>query len=47
METWGTSIRESDSFAGIYREFFDLYIKDEQSEIISKKIIDEIGKSLK
>jgi hypothetical protein len=41
MGTWGTSIHDNDAFADIYSEFFNLYNKGEQSEIISKKIIDE------
>jgi len=41
MGTWGTSIHDNDAFADIYREFFNLYNKGEQSEIISKKIIDD------
>jgi hypothetical protein len=40
MGTWGTAIKDNDSFADIYDEFFDLYDKGGQSDIISKKIID-------
>jgi len=41
MGTWGTAIKDSDAFADIYSEFFDLYNKGGQPEIISKKIVDD------
>lgn len=41
MGTWGTAIKDSDAFADIYDEFFELYNKGERPEIISKKIIDD------
>ncbi|MCX6147590.1 MAG: hypothetical protein NTW25_10135 [Candidatus Kapabacteria bacterium] len=40
MGTWGTGIKDSDTFADIYSEFFDLYNKGEQPDSISKKVID-------
>jgi hypothetical protein len=36
METWGTAIKDSDAFADIYRDFFNLYNKSGQPEIISQ-----------
>jgi len=41
MGTWGTAIKDNDAFADIYTEFFELYNKGEQPQIISKKIIEE------
>ncbi|HJS00634.1 MAG TPA: hypothetical protein VJ780_06835 [Flavobacterium sp.] len=41
MGTWGTAIKDSDVFADIYSEFFDLYNKGGQPEIISQKIVDD------
>ncbi|RNL54221.1 hypothetical protein [Pedobacter jejuensis] len=41
MGTWGTAIKDSDAFADIYSEFFDLYNKGGQPDIISKKIVDD------
>ena len=41
MGTWGTTIKDSDAFADIYSEFFDLYNKGGQPDIISKKVIDD------
>lgn len=39
MGTWGTAIKDSDAFADIYSEYFDLYDKGGQPQIISKKVI--------
>ena len=41
MGTWGTAIKDSDAFADIYSEFFELYNKGGQPDMISKKIIEE------
>lgn len=41
MGTWGAVIKDSDAFADIYSEFFELYNKGEKPEIISKKIIND------
>lgn len=41
MGAWGTAIKDSDAFADIYSEFFDLYNKGGQPNIISKKVIDD------
>lgn len=41
MGAWGTAIKSNDAFADIYSEFFDLYNKGEQPEIISQKLIDD------
>jgi len=41
MGTWGTAIKDSDAFADIYDEFFELYNKGGQPDIISKKVIDD------
>jgi len=41
MGIWGTAIKDNDAFADIYSEFFDLYNKGEQPEIISKKIVND------
>lgn len=41
MGTWGTSIKDSDAFADIYSEFFDLYDNGGKPDIISKKVIDD------
>jgi hypothetical protein len=41
MGTWGTAIKDSDAFADIYSEFFDLYNKGWKPEIISKKIVED------
>ena len=41
MGTWGTAIKDSDAFADIYDEFFDLYNKGGQPNNISKKIIED------
>lgn len=38
MGTWGTAIKDSDAFADIYSEFFDLYNKGGQPDNISQKI---------
>lgn len=40
MGTWGTEIKDNDAFDDIYSEFFDLYNKGGQPDIISEKIID-------
>ncbi|MEO6613431.1 MAG: hypothetical protein ABIT05_15655 [Chitinophagaceae bacterium] len=39
MGTWGAAIKDSDAFADIYSEFFDLYNKGGQPDNISQKII--------
>lgn len=39
MGTWGTTIKDSDAFADIYDEFFELYNKGGQPDSISKKIL--------
>ena len=44
MGTWGTAIKDSDAFADIYDEFFDLYNKGGQPNNISKKLSRTIGK---
>ena len=41
MGTWGIAIKDSDAFADIYSEFFDLYNKGGQPDIISQKIVDD------
>jgi hypothetical protein len=41
MGTWGTAIKDSDAFADIYSEFFDLYNKGESLPDISEKILRE------
>lgn len=41
MSTWGTAIKSNDTFMDIYDQFFDLYSKGEEPDIISKKIIEE------
>ncbi len=41
MGTWGTSIKDSDTFADVYDGFYELYNKGEQPDLISKKVIDE------
>jgi hypothetical protein len=41
MGTWGTAIKDSDAFADIYSDFFDLYNKGGQPRIISQKVIDD------
>src|SRR5258708_26282819 len=41
MGTWGTAIKDSDAFADIYDEFYELYNKGGQPDIISKKVIDD------
>jgi hypothetical protein len=41
MGTWSTAIKDSDAFLDVYSEFFDLYNKGGQPEIISKKIIED------
>lgn len=41
MGTWGTAIKDSDAFADIYDEFFELYNKGGQPDNISKKIIED------
>lgn len=38
MGTWGIAIKDSDAFADIYSEFFDLYNKGGHPEDISQKI---------
>lgn len=40
MGTWGTAIKNSDAFADVYSEFFDLYNKGGKPEIISKKVVE-------
>jgi hypothetical protein len=40
MGTWGTAIKDSDAFADIYDEYFNLYNKGEEPKHISKKIIE-------
>jgi len=40
MGTWGTAIKNSDAFADIYSEFYELYNKGGQPEIISKQIFE-------
>lgn len=39
MGTWGTAIKNSDAFADIYNEFYELYNKGGQPNIISKQIV--------
>jgi hypothetical protein len=39
MGTWGTAIKNSDAFADIYSEFYELYNKGGQPNIISKQIV--------
>lgn len=39
MGTWGTAIKDNDAFADIYSEFYELYNKGGQPDIISQKII--------
>jgi len=39
MGTWGIAIKDNDAFADIYSEFYELYNKGGQPDIISKKII--------
>lgn len=39
MGTWGTAIKNSDAFADIYSEFYELYNKGGQPKIISNQII--------
>ena len=39
MGTWGTGIKDSDAFADVYSEFFDLYNKGGQPDTISEKIV--------
>ncbi len=41
MGTWGTAIKNSDAFADIYSEFFDLYNKGGRPDIISKKVTED------
>lgn len=41
MGTWGTAIKDNDSFADIYSEFYELYNKGEEPDTISKKIIED------
>lgn len=41
MGTWSTAIKDSDAFADIYDEFFELYSKGGQPDNISKKIIED------
>jgi hypothetical protein len=41
MGTWGTGIKDSDAFADVYSEFFDLYNKGGQPDTISKKIVSD------
>jgi hypothetical protein len=41
MGTWSTAIKDSDAFLDVYSEFFDLYNKGGQPDIISKKIIED------
>ncbi|KFC20497.1 hypothetical protein [Chryseobacterium sp. FH1] len=41
MGTWGTSIKDNDAFADIYSEFFDLYNKGAEPNVISKKVFDD------
>jgi hypothetical protein len=38
MGTWGTAIKDSDAFADVYTEFFNLYNKGEQPDNISSTI---------
>lgn len=38
MGTWETAIKDSDAFADIYSEFFELYNKGGQPNYISKKV---------
>ena len=40
MGTWSTAIKGNDAFADVYSEFFDLYNKGEEPEVISKKIVE-------
>ncbi|MEI6123256.1 MAG: hypothetical protein WCQ95_06455 [Bacteroidota bacterium] len=46
METWRTDIKDSETFAAIYSNFFELYNNGEQPEIISKKILNYKWKNL-
>jgi len=41
MGTWGTAIKDSDAFADIYDEFYELYNKGGEPEIVSKKVFDD------
>ncbi|MDD3323324.1 MAG: hypothetical protein PHS59_17960 [Paludibacter sp.] len=38
MGTWGTAIKDNDAFADIYSEFYELYNKGGQPDLISKQI---------
>ncbi|MES2679405.1 MAG: hypothetical protein V4635_05945 [Bacteroidota bacterium] len=38
MGAWGTAIKDNDTFADIYGEFFELYDKGESPQDISKKL---------
>lgn len=38
MGTWGTAIKDNDTFADIYDEFFELYNNGEKPQDISKKL---------
>ena len=38
MGTWGTAIKDSDAFADIYSQFFELYNKGAQPDNISQKM---------
>ena len=41
MSAWGTGIRQSDEFADVYEEFFDLYRDDASAMDIYRKILAE------
>ncbi|WOK07726.1 hypothetical protein RT717_03775 [Imperialibacter roseus] len=41
MGTWGTAIKDSDAFADVYSEFFELYNAGGDPKTISKKIIED------
>jgi len=41
MGTWGTAIKDNDTFADIYGEFFELYNEGESPQNISKKLLAE------
>lgn len=41
MGNWGTAIKDSDAFADVYSEFFELYNNGGQPDTISKKIVED------
>lgn len=46
MGSWGTAIRDSDSFADVYHEFFDKYNKGGKPDDISKEIMSDYAELL-